>query len=256
MHSAVKISAVKIAAVSLAIASTLAVNAAPTQKRDLSTYSFAEFTREFNKSYSADEYARRELIFGRKLEAIMTHNTGDSAWVAGVNKFTDWTEKEFSSFARGMRRQHRQPLYAMGSAWQPSGKDIPASVDWRNTSGVVTAVKDQGNCGSCWAFSTVETLESHYAIATGRAAPEMSEQELIDCMPNPDECGGTGGCNGGTQMLGFNYTSYVGMTTEDSYPYKLPPGHCVYEFIKPVAKNTGFVHLPVKRWPRKTLVFT
>jgi hypothetical protein len=55
---------------------------------------------------------------------------------------------------------------------------------------------------------------------------------------------------------GFNYTSYVGMTTEDSYPYKLPPGHCVYEFIKPVAKNTGFVHLPVKRWPHKTLVFT
>ena len=81
---------------------------------------------------------------------------------------------------------------------------LPSTLDWRSK-GVVTAVKDQGQCGGCWAFSTAETLESHIAINTGKLMT-FSEQQIIDCTPNPDQCGGTGGCSGATQELGFNYT--------------------------------------------------
>merc|ERR1712217_929618 len=81
-------------------------------------------------------------------------------------------------------------------------------------------VKKQGACGSCWAFSATETLESHYAISTGEAAPVLSPQQIVSCAPNPDHCGGTGGCAGSTQPLAFNYTETAGLTTEANYPYQ------------------------------------
>jgi hypothetical protein len=163
--------AMQIVTLYLTIGSALAVSAGP-QKRDLSAYSFADFTSEFNKSYLPDEHARRELVFARKLASIMAHNAGDSAWVAGVNRFTDWTDEEFSSFARGMRSQHKLPLSGMGSAWQPTGKDIPASVDWRNKSGVVTAVKDQARPCTCSTVlhRAVRWCTLLYCAAAGRAS--------------------------------------------------------------------------------------
>ena len=76
---------------------------------------------------------------------------------------------------------------------------LPASLDWR-TKGVVTPVKDQGQCGGCWSFSAAETAESIVAIATGKLLV-LSEQQILSCTPNPDQCGGTGGCSGATQEL-------------------------------------------------------
>jgi len=126
-----------------------------------------------------------------------------------------------------------------------STEGLPDSVDWRTKSGVVTPVKDQGGCGSCWAFSTVETLESHLAIATGSPAPKLSAQQIVSCAPNPDQCGGTGGCQGSIQTLGFNYTSTAGITTEADYPYSGRTGTCQQSKIKAVAKNDGFIKLKV-----------
>jgi hypothetical protein len=76
---------------------------------------------------------------------------------------------------------------------------LPLSLDWR-TKGVVTPVKDQGQCGGCWSFSAAETAESIVAIATGKLMV-LSEQQILSCTPNPDQCGGTGGCSGATQEL-------------------------------------------------------
>jgi len=77
--------------------------------------------------------------------------------------------------------------------------DVPKALDWRKTDGVVTAVKNQGSCGSCWAFSTTESIESHWAITNNVKAPVLSPQEIVDCTPNPQQCGGTGGCEGATE---------------------------------------------------------
>ena len=85
-------------------------------------------------------------------------------------------------------------------------------MDWR-TKGVVTAPKNQAACGSCWAFSTAETLESHIAVKTGKLLT-LSEEEFVSCMPNPNDCGGTGGCQGATQWLGFAWAVKHGFATE------------------------------------------
>jgi len=120
--------------------------------------------------------------------------------------------------------------------------ELPTSVDWRDKN-VVTKPKNQGACGSCWAFSTAETLESHIAIKTGKLL-EFSEQEFVSCAPNPNECGGTGGCQGSTQWLGFTYAAQAGITTESDYPYTAETGRCNKDKIKPVANITGHVRLP------------
>jgi cathepsin L len=119
-------------------------------------------------------------------------------------------------------------------------EDLPDTVDWV-AQGKVTATKNQKSCGSCWAFSVTETMESMYAIQNNATPPILAPQQLVDCMPNPDECGGTGGCEGATQQLGFNYTVGAGLTLEASYPYTARDGTC--KTTTPAVKNGGMVSL-------------
>jgi len=123
---------------------------------------------------------------------------------------------------------------------------LPTDVDWR-TKGVVTAPKDQAQCGSCWTFATAETLESHYAIKTGKLVT-LSEQQILDCTPNPDECGGTGGCQGGTAELAYaRITELGGLTTEADYPYVSGSGRdftCKTPIPTPAVKVSNYTKLP------------
>jgi len=97
-------------------------------------------------------------------------------------------------------------------------QSLPESVDWRDHD-VVSPVKNQGKCGSCWTFASTETVESMWAIATG-VLQELSEQFVLDCTPNPSQCGGTGGCGGGTAELVYaQLAKYGGMPAEWAYPY-------------------------------------
>jgi cathepsin L len=93
---------------------------------------------------------------------------------------------------------------------------LPPSVDWREK-GVLTAVKDQGECGSCWTFATAESVEAYYALATGNLL-DLSEQQVLDCTPNPNECGGTGGCQGGTTEIVRKYLIYCQLTILGLHP--------------------------------------
>ena len=135
----------------------------------------------------------------------------------GVNQFSAMTPKDFAAHIRGYSRHPEAAPASSALATHKATDDLPVSKDWRD-SGVVTDVKDQGGCGSCWAFSATETVESHVAIATGSLL-ELAPQEYVDCAPNPDECGGTGGCMGSTQWLAFNYTIDAGIAAEADYPY-------------------------------------
>jgi len=98
-------------------------------------------------------------------------------------------------------------------------KEYPKSLDWRKTPGVLTETKNQKDCGACWAFSATESMESAIAIATGQPAPVLSPQEINDCTPNPKHCGGTGGCEGATPELAFEYAIQAGLASESDYPY-------------------------------------
>ena len=96
--------------------------------------------------------------------------------------------------------------------------DLPVNVDWRSA-GIVTAVKDQGGCGSCWANAATATIESHGAIASGDLF-DLSIQQIAACAPNLDDCGGFGNCKGSTAWLAFDYVANSkGMVEEYQYPY-------------------------------------
>jgi len=119
--------------------------------------------------------------------------------------------------------------------------DLPSAVDWRQK-GVVTPVKDQGGCGSCWAFAAVETIESAVILATGKTVI-LSPQNMVSCTLNPQHCGGTGGCAGATSELGYEYVAGAGIASEKDYPYRGVTGKC--DESKPKsAKIVSYVKLP------------
>lgn len=118
---------------------------------------------------------------------------------------------------------------------------LPSKLDWRDTK-MVTPVKDQGGCGSCWAFSATETVESAVAVATGKLI-ELAPQEYVDCAPNPKHCGGSGGCGGSTQWLAFNFSASMGLTTKAQYPYTARDGTCKDASVTPAVSIAGYERL-------------
>jgi len=206
------------------------------------TFTYSSYVEKFGK----DRDVTREATFNTNMKLIALQNADPArSWVAGPNEFTDWTNEEFR--ARRTSRPHRGPTNPLVDAVLTVG-DLPARVDWREKKGVVTPAKNQGQCGSCWAFSATETLESHYAIATNEDAPLLAPQQIVSCAPNPRHCGGSGGCDGSTQPLAFNYTMTAGLSAEASYPYQGETGTCDPSKIKPVVVNSGFVNLPANSY--------
>lgn len=129
-------------------------------------------------------------------------------------------------------------------------EDLPREVDWRKR-GAVTPVKNQGNCGSCWAHGAVETIESYLKINNPHLnLTELSVQQITSCAPNPDHCGGTGGCYGSIPQLGFVYAQLYGLNTADQYPYvsgnSAESEKCLFDAKKKPSKVTlrGYEILP------------
>jgi cathepsin L len=122
--------------------------------------------------------------------------------------------------------------------YQPSLEAVPDSVDWR-TQGYVTPIKDQGQCGSCWAFSAVASLEGQHFKASGKLV-SLSEQNLVDCSMAQ----GNQGCNGGLMDQAFTYIkANNGIDTEDSYPYTATDQTCAYSAANVGATDTGFTDI-------------
>jgi len=154
-----------------------------------------------------------------------------------LNAFSDWTEEEFRQLKKGRSRVDvgSQPVtQLLGSAANPTRKD------WREAN-VVTAVKDQGGCGSCWAFGSTEVMESHYAINTGELLT-LAPQAYVNCAPNPTHCGGVGGCEGSIPELAFNTSAQIGLPLESDLPYLGTDAPCAS--YKAAVINGGYTKLP------------
>merc|ERR1712099_1748 len=207
----------------------------------MGSYTYDDYTQEFGKTTND---LSRKAIFEQNLKMIIEHNKHEEkTWFATVNQFTDLTNEEFRNVTKG----RKEKMFAgEPKVHQLTSKAhaLPDRKDWREAS-VVSPTKDQGSCGSCWAFSAAETFESHLAIQTNTAVQKLSPQQIVSCSPNPDQCGGSGGCDGSTQPLAFSYTKTAGLTTESNYPYTARTGTCDTSKIKPVAFNGGYTDLPM-----------
>jgi len=167
------------------------------------------------KKYTHDEFFNRYGTFKSNMEKIRIHNNSGARFTMGVNAFADMTWEEFHSTKLGYNKVDNSLLRSKNEVHIASNTPLAASVDWR-TKGLVTPVKDQGQCGSCWAFSATGSIEAAYMQKKGTLV-SLSEQQLVDCS-TPQ---GNQGCNGGLMDSAFQYViSKKGITSEASYPYK------------------------------------
>ncbi|KAJ6679066.1 CYSTEINE PROTEASE [Salix purpurea] len=183
---------------------------------------YEEWLVKHGKNYNAlGEKENRFEVFKDNLMFIDQHNSENRTYTVGLNRFADLTNEEYRSMYLGTRTGHKKRLSKTSDRYAPRVDDsLPDSVDWRKE-GAVAEVKDQGGCGSCWAFSTIAAVEGVNKIVTGDLIV-LSEQELVDCDNSYNE-----GCNGGLMDYAFEFIiNNGGIDTEDDYPYLGRDGKC------------------------------
>jgi len=172
---------------------------------------FSKYMNLYSKKYSHENFFYRYTVFKANMDKIHLANQQGHSYKLNMNNMGDLTHEEFKQTRLGYRRVDRAHLRAKNAC--PTGK-APTVVDWRQTGGV-SHVKDQGQCGSCWSFSSTGAVEGAVFIASNQSL-SLSEQQLIDCSTNQ----GNQGCNGGLMDDAFQYIiTSQGITTEADYPY-------------------------------------
>ncbi|KAE9454685.1 hypothetical protein C3L33_13427, partial [Rhododendron williamsianum] len=187
------------------------------------------------------EKQRRFNVFKENVKHIHEVNKMERPYKLKLNKFGDMTSHEFRS-AYGSKIEHfrmfRGEQGGTGRFMHEKTENLPASVDWRKK-GAVTGVKNQGRCGSCWAFSAVVGVEGINKIKTNQLV-SLSEQELVDCATDNE------GCNGGMMENAFEFIkNNGGLTTESIYPYSARDGNCdSSKMNSPVVMIDGYESVP------------
>ncbi|XP_047990561.1 procathepsin L-like [Leguminivora glycinivorella] len=211
---------------------------------DLFRKEFEGFKKMHNKIYkSAVEEMRRLEIYALNKYKIIQHNElfdlGLVSYKLKVNKYSDMEHEEFSQIMNGLIYHADDNSTSHSSRVTRAASNLPDQVDWR-VKGAVTAVKDQGNCGSCWAFSTTGALEGQVYIKHNRLT-SLSEQNLVDCAGNY----GCHGCQGGWMNSAFSFIKdNGGIDTEASYPYEAKNDQCRYNAQNSGATNNGYKTIP------------
>ena len=187
---------------------------------------FGAWSKKFKRQYiTKEEKEARFNVWMRKHLEITWHNSQEESWKMGHNKWSDLTSTEWLDLM-GMRPL---PIREMRLSMRGGVDEVPQGpcptpvgdgVDWRNPRlnpkkviGVLPQIKNQEQCGGCWAFATVSSVESYQAIFAGKMQ-SLSEQQLIDCDTKWDM-----GCNGGLPYMAFPYVISQGLMTEADYPY-------------------------------------
>ncbi|XP_039755080.1 cathepsin L [Pararge aegeria] len=233
--------------ISLVVAAASAVNFLDLIREEWNT-----FKLEHEKTYESETEERfRMKIFAENRHKVARHNQlfakGLVSFRLAPNKYADMLHHEFVHTMNGFNRtsKHGKGLVGKGAEHRgvtfiaPANVAMPEQVDWR-PQGAVTDVKDQGKCGSCWAFSTTGALEGQHFRKSGYLV-SLSEQNLVDCSA----AYGNNGCNGGLMDNAFKYIKdNHGIDTEKTYPYEATDDKCRYNPKNSGADDAGFVDIP------------
>jgi cathepsin F len=188
--------------VAIAFAVLIAVSVA------MPTDLFEMFERKYNKKYATEEERSHRLhVFTETLKRIEQLNKDEPMRPHGINEFADLTQDEFRARFLMNAEQFASTRVSLADApmidLSAQSFDLPSEFDWRNNGSVITPVKNQEQCGSCWAFSTTENIESVWAIA-GNGLLQLAPQQIVDCDTTDD------GCNGGNPPTAYEYVIKAG----------------------------------------------
>jgi C1A family cysteine protease len=181
---------------------------------------FTKWVSQHSKNYELESFFKRYTIFKQNLDFINTHNSQNHSFEMGMNQFGDLSFEEFSSMTKGRRPSAKKISMADVPPLVPTPPLVGAggSRDWRTgTIIAVNAVQDQGQCGSCYSFSAIASVEGAYKIKNPTLTlPKLSEQQVVDCSRSF----GNAGCSGGIEQDVFKYIiSNKGVTSKANYPY-------------------------------------
>jgi len=205
--------------------------------------SFLHFQRKYKKSYSSQsEFQERYQIFKKNMAQAAVNQKLNPKARFGVTQFSDLSNEEFAKFYLMPNLKNNVPAlppkktnFAMNTVGVTPD---PTNFDWATTQ-YVTPIRNQGQCGSCWAFSATETISSYFALATNAQAELLSVEQIVDC----DTAGQDQGCNGGFPSGAYSYVqSAGGIETETAYPYTAEGGQsgsCNFQQSSVVATVTG-----------------
>lgn len=200
----------------------------------LEGYTFEQFVTGFGRAYvkGSSEYEDRAALFVNSLAEVRVTNARNvregRPWRAGIHKFMDRTRAELRvlggykpSRAHGQRLSAvslldaRERIHTRLNATAFDSYEVPGA-----------PLRDQGDCGSCWAISAVEAVEAQLQRLGAPAEVRLSPQALVSCVPNPQHCGGSGGCDGATGELAYAFMRDHGIPVESDLPYQAVTGSC------------------------------
>lgn len=180
---------------------------------------FQDFMKKYNKTYKTpEEMEKRFNIFKRSLDVLSTHNFSATS-IHTITQFSDWTQEEFQAYLT-LKVPNQKWCQNMNLKFLEDVK-VAESLDWRSQ-GKVSPVKNQYQCGSCWAFSTTGFIESQI-LMKNQEAQTFSEQQLVDCDRDFDQ-----GCNGGLQQFALHYVQDNGIMADKYYSYHGTEDTCRY----------------------------
>jgi len=206
-------------------------------QRDLFMFSaFSKWGGVHNKAYpSVEEQMYRFRVFKENVQKIKAMQDEGRPYQLGLTVFADLTTEEFERMYLNNRFNTEETL---GETVYLSTENVPDDIDWRSR-GAVTPMKNQGSCGSCWAFAAVGAVEGLHFLKNGKLL-DFSEQQLVDCS---DEYGNMG-CSGGFALWGQQYIADYGVELQTDYPYKAKDQNCDYDEDLVVYQTAGVIEVP------------